>query len=25
MVLATCDYDLDQLERFASDVVGRFA
>jgi probable F420-dependent oxidoreductase len=24
MVLATCDYDLDQLERFASDVVGKF-
>jgi probable F420-dependent oxidoreductase len=25
MVLATCDYDLDQLERFATDMVGRFA
>jgi alkanesulfonate monooxygenase SsuD/methylene tetrahydromethanopterin reductase-like flavin-dependent oxidoreductase (luciferase family) len=25
MVLATCDYDLDQLERFATDIVGRFA
>ena len=24
MVLATCDYDLEQLERFAADVVGRF-
>jgi probable F420-dependent oxidoreductase len=24
MILATCDYDLDQLERFASEIVGRF-
>jgi len=24
MILATCDYDLDQLERLASDVVSRF-
>jgi alkanesulfonate monooxygenase SsuD/methylene tetrahydromethanopterin reductase-like flavin-dependent oxidoreductase (luciferase family) len=24
MVLATCDYDLGQLERFASDVVSKF-
>jgi probable F420-dependent oxidoreductase len=24
MVLATCDYDLEQLERFATDIVGRF-
>jgi alkanesulfonate monooxygenase SsuD/methylene tetrahydromethanopterin reductase-like flavin-dependent oxidoreductase (luciferase family) len=24
MVLATCDYDLEQLERFASEIVGRF-
>ena len=24
IVLATCDYDLDQLERLASDVVSRF-
>jgi alkanesulfonate monooxygenase SsuD/methylene tetrahydromethanopterin reductase-like flavin-dependent oxidoreductase (luciferase family) len=25
MVLATCDYDLEQLERFASEIAGRFA
>jgi alkanesulfonate monooxygenase SsuD/methylene tetrahydromethanopterin reductase-like flavin-dependent oxidoreductase (luciferase family) len=25
MVLATCDYDLEQLERFATDIVARFA
>ena len=25
MVLATCDYDLEQLERFASEIVSRFA
>jgi alkanesulfonate monooxygenase SsuD/methylene tetrahydromethanopterin reductase-like flavin-dependent oxidoreductase (luciferase family) len=24
MILATCDYDLEQLERFATDVVSRF-
>jgi alkanesulfonate monooxygenase SsuD/methylene tetrahydromethanopterin reductase-like flavin-dependent oxidoreductase (luciferase family) len=24
MVLATCDYDLEQLERLASEIVGRF-
>jgi probable F420-dependent oxidoreductase len=24
MVLATCDYDLDQLERFASEIAGHF-
>jgi alkanesulfonate monooxygenase SsuD/methylene tetrahydromethanopterin reductase-like flavin-dependent oxidoreductase (luciferase family) len=24
MVLATCDYDLEQLERFATEIVGRF-
>jgi alkanesulfonate monooxygenase SsuD/methylene tetrahydromethanopterin reductase-like flavin-dependent oxidoreductase (luciferase family) len=24
MVLATCSYDLEQLERFASEIVGRF-
>jgi len=24
MVLATCDYDLEQLERFAREIVGRF-
>jgi probable F420-dependent oxidoreductase len=24
LVLATCDYDLEQLERFATDIVGRF-
>ena len=24
MVLATCDYDLEQLERFATDIVRRF-
>jgi len=24
MVLATCDYDLEQLERFASEIVGQF-
>ena len=24
MVLATCDYDLEQLERFATEVVGPF-
>jgi alkanesulfonate monooxygenase SsuD/methylene tetrahydromethanopterin reductase-like flavin-dependent oxidoreductase (luciferase family) len=24
MVLATCDYDLDQLERFSSEIVARF-
>jgi probable F420-dependent oxidoreductase len=24
MVLAVCDYDLDQLERFASEIAGRF-
>ena len=24
MVLATCDYDLDQLERFSSEIAGRF-
>jgi len=24
MVLATCDYDLEQLERFATDIVARF-
>jgi hypothetical protein len=24
IILATCDYDLDQLERLASDVVSRF-
>jgi alkanesulfonate monooxygenase SsuD/methylene tetrahydromethanopterin reductase-like flavin-dependent oxidoreductase (luciferase family) len=24
MILATCDYDLEQLERFASEIVGRF-
>jgi hypothetical protein len=24
MVLAPCDYDLEQLERFASEIVGRF-
>jgi probable F420-dependent oxidoreductase len=24
MVLATCDYDLEQLERFASEILGRF-
>jgi hypothetical protein len=24
MILAACDYDLDQLERFASEIVGRF-
>jgi hypothetical protein len=23
-VLATCDYDLEQLERFATEIVGRF-
>jgi len=23
-VLATCDYDLEQLERFASEIVPRF-
>ncbi|MGH7302644.1 MAG: hypothetical protein ACRELZ_05100, partial [Candidatus Rokuibacteriota bacterium] len=25
VVLATCDYDLEQLERLATDIVGRFA
>jgi alkanesulfonate monooxygenase SsuD/methylene tetrahydromethanopterin reductase-like flavin-dependent oxidoreductase (luciferase family) len=24
MILATCNYDLEQLERFASEIVGRF-
>jgi len=24
MVLAPCGYDLEQLERFATDIVGRF-
>ena len=24
MVLATCDYDLEQLERFASEIAGQF-
>jgi hypothetical protein len=24
MVLATCDYDLEQLEGFATEIVGRF-
>jgi len=24
MVLATCDYDLEQLERFATDIAGQF-
>jgi len=24
MVLATCDYDLEQLERLASEIVGQF-
>ena len=24
MVLATCDYDLEQLERFATEIVGQF-
>ena len=24
MVLAPCDYDLEQLERFASEIVGPF-
>ena len=24
MVLAPCDYDLDRLERFASEIAGRF-
>jgi hypothetical protein len=24
MVLATCDYDLEQLERFATDIAGEF-
>ena len=25
MVLATCDYDLEQLERCAAEIVGRFS
>ena len=24
MVLAACDYDLEQLERFASEIIGPF-